>query len=276
MLLFSDALAAQFEAWLFCGQVLEYFENGPGKENFGSLQGIALRTGRQLYSEAASLMRGSLSEHDYRRLDSLIEGAVKETPIRNDKYLRGSAIESLSARLGDREYSVQSAIGRMARDLEDISGMIPIYSEQLPREVRWHAEYMLAEHDWDGRVDSIQGQIVEITAAINEITDHLDEGDLEVNVGRIRHMQEYINTLEDLVNQQRAIVLEEVDRLMLKTTGRVEAYADAKVDQATSEAYKIVDYVLLRVALTLGIALVLAIAAFLLLRRRGRSGPAAT
>ena len=153
--------------------------------------------------------------------------------------------------------------------------MIPIYSEQLPREARWHAEYILTQHDWDGRMDSIQVQIVEITDAINTITSHLDEGDLEVNVGRIRHMQEYINTLEGLVDQQRSIIMEEVDRIRLETMQEVQAFANAKLERATSKIYGIVDYVLLRVALTLGIALILAIGAFLLLRRSGTSRPTA-
>ncbi|MGB6033526.1 MAG: hypothetical protein WBH55_11890 [Bacteroidota bacterium] len=274
-LLFSDPLAAQFDTWIFCGQLLEYFEKGGGKENFDSLQPIAINASRQLSSEASNLMRGSLSEYDFTRLDSLVAVLVSNNPIENDLYLRKSAVDALSATLGKREYSVQSAIGRMARDLEDISGMIPIYAEQLPREARWHAEYILAEHDLDGRVDSIQGQIVEITAAIHEITNQLDRGDLEINVGKIRNLQEYINTLEKLVEQQRSIIMEEIDRIRLETMQSVEAYADAKIDQATSHIYDIVDYVLLRVAILLGIALILAIAAFLLLRRRGRSGPAA-
>jgi hypothetical protein len=269
-LLFSDPLAAQFDAWIFCGQVQGYFETGAGKENFGAHQPIAISASHQLFSEASKLMRGSLSENDFWRLDSMVATIVKNNPIENDLYLRKSAVDALSAMLGKREYSVQSAIGRMARDLEDISGMIPIYSEQLPREARWHAEYFLAQRDFEGRIDSIQGQIAKITAAINKITYLLDEGDLDVNVGEIRNLQEYINTLEGLVDQQRGIILEEVDRLMVKTIGRVEAYADAKVDQATAEAYRIVDYVLLRIALLALGALIIAVILVFIFRQRNR------
>jgi len=274
-LLFSDPLAAQFDAWIFCGQVLDYFEHGGGKENFGPLQPIAVRASRQLFTEASALMQASVSEHDFRRLDSLVARALRESPIQNDLYLRESAVDALSGILGSRDYSIGSAIGRIARDVEDISGMIPIYSEQLPREVRWQAEYILEEHDWDGRMDSIQRQIEETTLAINELTRHLEEGDLGVTIGRIRNLQEYINTLETIVGRERVIVMEEVDRLALRTMERVEAYADAKVDQATSEVYEIVDYVLLRVALLLALALILGIAAVLLLRRGESSRPGA-
>ncbi|MCK5571261.1 MAG: hypothetical protein KAJ12_00805, partial [Bacteroidetes bacterium] len=71
-ILFSDPLAAQFDTWIFCGRVLEYLQNGMGKGNFGPLQPIAIHASRRLFAEAAGLMRGSLSEHDFRRLDSLV------------------------------------------------------------------------------------------------------------------------------------------------------------------------------------------------------------
>jgi hypothetical protein len=269
-LLFSDPLAAQFDTWIFCGQVQGYFETGAGKENFGAHQPIAINASRQLFSEASKLMRGSLSENDFRRLDSLVVTIVENNPIENDLYLRKSAVDALSATLGKREYSVQSAIGRMARDLEDISGMIPIYSEQLPREARWHAEYLLAQHDFEGRIDSIQGEIVKITAAINEIKYLLDEGDLDVNVGEIRQLQEYINTLEELVGRGRGVVVEEVDKLTLRVMTEVETYADAKVDQATAEAYRIVDYVLLRILLLALGALIIAVILVFVFRQRNR------
>jgi hypothetical protein len=270
ILLFSDPYAARYDTWLFCGQVLDYFDGGQGKENFGELQEIAVRNSRTIYMEAGDLMREAVAEHIFVRLESQIDTAREEYPIDNDIYLRRSALKVMSETLGERDYSVQSAIGRMARDIEDIAGMVPIYSEQLPREARWQAEYLLAEYNWEGRVDSIQTQIVEITAAINEITRHLEQGDLEVNVGNIRNLQEYINTLEGLVDQQRAIILEEVDRLMVKTIGRVEAYADAKVDQATTEAYRIVDYVLLRILLLALGALIIAVILVLVFRQRNR------
>jgi hypothetical protein len=269
ILLFSDPLLAQFESWFFCGQVLAYFETGRGKENFGSLQPIALHASRRLFSEAAEMMRSSLSESDFRRLDSLISNRVRKFPIQNDIFMRESAVVELSALLGDRDYSVQSAVGRMARDTEDIAGSIPIYTSQLPREVRWQAEYLLAEHDFEGRLDSIQGQIVEITAAINEITEHLEKGDLEVNVGTIRGLQEYLNTLEKLVGRGRVVVMEEVDRIRLETMAKVEAYADSKVQEVASEVYSVVDYVLLRMVILMGVAVIAIIGTILFVRRKG-------
>ena len=271
IILFSDPLAAQFDTWIFCGQLLDYFERGAGKENFGSHQPIAIRASRQLLEESSRLMQRSIAEHEFRHLDSMFARWVEAAPIENDLYLRHSVVDTLSSVLGKRDYSFASSVGRIARDVEDISGMIPIYSQQLPREARWHAEYILAEHDWDGRVDSIQGQITEIRVAITEITRHLEEGDLDVSIGRIKHLQEYINTLEELVGRERVVVMEEVDQLALRTMDRVEAYGNAKIDWVTAEAYEIVDYILLRLLLIVAGVLIIAGGIALIIIQRSRS-----
>lgn len=128
----SDPLAAAADALAFSMQCRNYFTTGPGSNRFGEYQPIAVRAVEVNAQRLIEINRERLTAVDFDSLMSRLSRWVEKYPLTNDVFNRRSVFADLDAVLAQQDQSVGSAVGRIADDVDDLSGRLSLFAAQLP------------------------------------------------------------------------------------------------------------------------------------------------
>lgn len=289
----ADPLAALGDAWTLAIQMARYFDGGAGKELFGESQAVAVEAARSLESEAYELavsIGGSSAASEIKRdFEHWAEGhpIVDINFGRRSVMTEASAITARSLRVGG-----MSAVGQMDRTLRDIADRLTVYTDQLPKQARWHAELVIAQayrefgeklvHD----IDSIDDSAKSLDTFFNEKTPELISSEREAAVQEIRREldelfdQERVVLLEALATE-REVIFEELDQQIqvalaalrqerIETTADLDALATRTLEQSSREARALTDHFFQRALQLLVVALVGVLVIGVILRLIGR------
>ena len=264
-----DPFAAILDALAFSKQCEEYFSTGVGRDRFGEYQGIAVEAMREntrrLHDATARILKAS--SHD--TLINRTTEWVGRHPLTNHLFERSSVLLELESALWEQDYSIGSAVGRIADDVDDLSGRLSLLSAQLPREARWQGEYLLNDLALKERLAGLDGTIRILSESLAGIEEQIRHGGIVVDITGLRSLHDDLMAALERVSTERAIVLAEVDRQRLNTLGVVETRLGGSVERALTRVEAIVDRILLKI----GIALVVLLAGVALvvrmLARRG-------
>jgi hypothetical protein len=137
-------------------------------------------------------------------LEGRIRQFAAENPLGNPYFFRHSPVELLAKYLGQDQVSGLQAVGSMTELMEDMSQRLNTYSELLPRAGRWQAELMLAELSDPER-----------SAIYLEILNQLEA---------METLNAFLLNAPNLVDEQRDILLEAVDRQRIAFEAALERY----------------------------------------------------
>ena len=206
----SDPLMAWIDSRVLTYQMRDYFETGAGKNLFGEWQSLALEATRFLEDEIqrAAALAGTKAHPE---LDAGIRKFVTENPLNNPYFFRRSPVEMLATYLGQDQVSGLQAVGSMTELMEDLSQRMNVYMELLPRSGRWQAQLMLAELADPQR-----------SAIYLDILNQLEA---------METLNTFLLSAPDLVDEQREIILEAVDRQRIAFEAALERYVAGATDE---------------------------------------------
>jgi hypothetical protein len=180
----------------------------------------------------------------------------------------------------------------MDRTLRDIADRLTIYTDQLPKQARWHAELMIAQsyREFGEKlvrdIDSIDDSAKGLDTFFNETTPELISSERELVVQELRReldelfAQERVVILEALTTE-REVIFEELDqqiqvalaalrRERIETTSDLDALAARTLEQSSLEARALTDHVFRRALELLVVALVGVLVIGVILRLIGK------
>jgi hypothetical protein len=149
-----DPLVAAVDTWALAFQVKEYVETGAGRDAFGTEQSLVRAETRHLLADADASVRGmTASPKAFDAARVKVQGWVAKHPIEH-AFSSRSSVAPILAEWRSEDGNAFLAVGEVKDTIQDLSERLNTYAAQMPRQVRWQAELLVAElsdgHDLSG------------------------------------------------------------------------------------------------------------------------------
>ncbi|MHA2099118.1 MAG: hypothetical protein ACW99A_10550 [Candidatus Kariarchaeaceae archaeon] len=265
--LIDDPVAAGVDTWALCIQQYNFFTTGNGRNVFGKYQYIAVDASAELMNEMERIA------NDFRdvkyRVDAVneIKEWANEYPLKDLNFHRRSTLDLLAKALGSEEYSLGSTVGSIAIGVHDIRNQITLYTDLLPKQIKWQAEYTAYEVFGDSTMENVMQNFNTITKSTSRITDVVEETPLlveemqqstinNINNQRIATLQavtqERIALLE-AITAERIAILEDINTKRDETLNRLAEMTNDVMSKSSFFATDIIDTIFWRILILLAI-----------------------
>ena len=243
----ADPLAGAVDSWGFSYQLVQYLEEGGGRDAFGSGQALARETARELRAEADRVIESVAARpEDFSRGRVTIESWATRYPIRHTFAARPTAL-GFPAQWRAEGRDAFVAVGAASETLESLSERMNTYAALLPKLARWQAELLVSEQTGDHDVRAVLADVDALGAVARRADELLDDVPGLVS-GSASPLRELLagerRTVLDAVNGQRRETLAYVtsERLAVLAAVREERLATlAALHQERIETLKEVD-----------------------------------
>jgi hypothetical protein len=259
----SDPAAGLVDAWALCVQQRDFFADGLGRDAFGEWHDIALDASREMLDAVEEIAQDLGSPDDFSRMKGRVEAWATDHPIETVLLTRESTAPETAAVLGSTGGSVFSAVGNMADEVRDLSARISVYSELLPKQVRWQAALLLtAEASGTGILQTLYdiethaAEMKRITAFLDSVPQVISAERAavmsDITAERIAVMQELAYMLEatletiererlavmDDISEERIAAFQELDAIAVRLTEMALDEAEVRVEDAIDHFYR--------------------------------------
>jgi hypothetical protein len=266
----SDPFMSGFDGLAFSMQCREYFTTGIGKDRFGAQQQIAISAMESIERRLVEGNRLYLTSGNVDSLITITSRWAEKNPLTNNLFERTSIVKELDYLFARHDYSVGSAVGRIADDVDDLSGRLSLLAAQLPREARWQGEYLLTDLALKDRLKSLDTTIVVLRATLASLEKELGSGGLAVDITSIQPLHSTIKAALEQLGGERAIVMADLDRIRVATLADAEEAANRAVSGWLDHADAIVDRILWKIGIFLAVLFTAVALLLLYLRKTSR------
>ena len=236
-----DPHVSAADTWALAFQIKEWVETGAGREAFGAQQPLARAEARDLLAEAdASVQAMTASPKAFDAARVKVERWAAKHPIEH-AFSSRSSVAPILAEWRSEDRNAFFAAGEVTDTIQNLSERLNTYAAQLPRQVRWQAELLVAEladeYDAPGLVAAAGQAVRDVLAAEHRAV--LED----VNSQRQKAF-EYLTA--ERVAALAALSQERIEALLA-----VETLQSRAVDSAMVRLRSLVDYGLWRLAVLL-------------------------
>lgn len=290
-----EAVGALVDAWILVRQMEQLFSVGTGAAAFGPLQAQAVEVSRrsveQVREIGASIAVSPATRDEFER--KFVEPWIAEHPLQDMSFVRESPIARFAEQSRAAGDALQS-VGTIEDLAVSLSQQLRIYLADMPRQVRGEVDLMRTDMLPEERVASMEGDLHTSAAAADRLASSV-EGMPDVVLNERRIVLDEVSRQRGLVmealtiEEQRAVaavaatlaaergeLLRSIETQRLATLEWATAERRATIAEAhrevagsidalrgeraiaTDELRRIIDLELLRIALFLAAAVVLA------------------
>ena len=269
-LVILDPVAAGTDVYALCLQMDYFFRLGKGKDLFGEQQPVAIKASDEILKEMRVLANDFRDYKDREEVERLLAVWVVQNQVENLRFNRKSTLDLMAAALGSEEYGLGSTVGSIAEGVHDIRRQITIYTDFLPKHVKWQLEYELYNLIGDSTFEKTFINIDRVVYSTERITKVLEESpellkDLQKSTLAEVNRQLLV-TLATLSNE-RAIVLEaltaerlaimqEIYNQRIETLDRIDTLAQNTINQSSLFAGDAIDKIFWRALIILALVFV--------------------
>lgn len=247
-LLFTDPAGATLDGWTLSVQMRQFFTIGSGSTFFGDQQPIAIRTSEKIESIFKSYEGDSSQVERFKALEGKVEDWASTHPIEGSFYDRTSIIPHMEQFHVDINEGAIGSIEALSADVRSLSTNINLLAAQVPREARWHSEYLLSELGAEPRLTMLETEITSMTGALARLAALLERGDLTLDIRSFQLLHEDLLRLEERLAEERELILNDVNRQRTETLERTEAMVERSLAFTQSNATDLIDHLVWRVA----------------------------
>jgi hypothetical protein len=266
-LVIMDPVASGTDFYALCLQMDHFFRLGNGKDLFEEQQQLAINASENILKEFRKVADDFRDYKDREEIERLLAVWVIQNPIKNLKFNRKSTLDLMAQALGSEEYGLGSTVGSMAEGIHDLRRQVTIYTDFLPKHVKWQLEYELYSLMGDSTIENTFNNIDRVVYSTERITKVLEDSPELVKELQRSTMSEInkqlLVTLSTLANE-RAIVLEaltaervaimqEIYIQRIETLDRIDTLAQSTINQSTLFAGDVIDKIFWRLLIILGI-----------------------
>jgi hypothetical protein len=278
----KDPFVAFVDMTVFNYQMKLYYEEGAGKDLFGEFQDIAVRASDTLYRDLMEIGRNLTPDRDISQGVKLIEDFAEQNPINSSYFIRRSTLPLMSSIQEVEKVTFKSLAEGMAQSLDELSTRLNAYTEILPKQVRWQAEYLLnnalTNPDLTDRLDSLT-HLLERSVLLLEYTPELIDDQRSTLMQELRGeriavlqaiKQERIAVLDE-IRKERAIVMQLLsDEITLQREAsfqELNSLTGQSIDLSFNNLENIVDTIFWRTVVLLFIFLVVIVIGIIIYKR---------
>jgi hypothetical protein len=187
-----EAVAALLDAWTFVRQMDFFLREGSGSNAFGALQPEALEVFGRLLAQMREIATSIAVSSEARTAfeHRIIDLWVVEHPLRDITFVRESPVARFAEQSAARGDAFQS-VGTIEEVVSNLSQQARIYLAELPRQVHGEIDLLRSDLLPPERLDSVQS---------------------DLHVGAAASIAATAETVAELIRQERQLVLDEVSR----------------------------------------------------------------
>jgi hypothetical protein len=272
-LFLSDPLAALIDISALVVQMEYFFDHGKGSLLFGESQSIAVQTAQALNSEILEIWthaRGGVAVDSVEILTSPITVWAEKYPIEDISFLRRSVSDTLFSQLNSKSLGLQETVGSIAVSAYDIRERLTIYTDQMPKQARWQAEYLIDRKLNDEQLKRSFDNFERISKSIDRMTRIIEQSpDLADRLQystMARLTAERIAVMEAL-SKERMAVLDDFQRQRLAAMKDVENLTQNILSESETMAESLINHFYWRLLQILVLIYLVSLITFILLKR---------
>ncbi len=246
---YHDPLVSILDLWAFTVQLVTFYRDGPGRNDFGPWQDQVVTTLERfppvLRSRALRLVTDTTSV----RADSIITRWAAANPITGEIRQRPWMADTLSTIYQSQGMGAAGAMGVMAERISNLSDRIAIYYALLPDQMRWEGEVFLEDIvarnaglrlalDSVVSISASLGRVVEIAETGSPLIDSLLE---TVRMDARLLIAETLDSVDVIrlaamgdVDREIAIVLAAVQQERIAVMATIDTLTQARIDQSVN------------------------------------------
>ena len=266
----NDPMASGVDAWILSAQILQYFEDGFGKDLFGEYQDIAITASNYIVNDFEKLAKDLKGTDDISKGQKIVMEWVKENPIKNNKFLRVSSLDEVAKIIGSVNYDLGTTVGNIAVSVDELKNQVTFYTNFLPKQIKWQAQYELINFLGDSLIEKSVNNIDRVILSTERISKMIEESPelvreihlstmVEIDKQRLETLeiisQERIAILE-AVTRERIAILNDVNRERIETLDRIEKMTENMLIRSSVFASDIIDSLFWRVLILFGIGFI--------------------
>jgi hypothetical protein len=238
-----DPAVAIIDGWAFSIQMVDYFESGNGKNQFGRWQPVALDASNKLESKVRQIIAGTLPEGGIHPLKEKIQSWASDHPIEGDFIYRDTTAPELARIIGDQAMDTLQTVGSLAVGIEELADQLTTYLNLLSKQARWQVELVAAEASNPPELQRALKTAIEITRSLNQLVSLAEQS--PAMVARERE------TIFKSLQQEREELLTKIDQQRRATLASLKQERMAIVDALHSERQTIMENIQLEREVTL-------------------------
>ena len=135
-----DPYTAQFDSWVLCYQMVDYFETGPGMAALGESSPIAVTACRRLEEQMNQVAASMTISGDVTKGRTFAKNWAGSHPIKHSISDRETTLSRVLERDIGGALSTGQVVAEVTTTVDDLNRRLEIYSDQVVRQARWEAE----------------------------------------------------------------------------------------------------------------------------------------
>ena len=269
-LVILDPVAAGIDLYALSIQMNHFFTMGNGKDLFGEQQNIAIKASENILREMRLISDEFRSPAMREKTEQTLQNWTAENPIENINFNRRSTFGVLAKALGSQNYNLGETVGSIAEGVYDIRRQITIYTDFVPKQVKWQLQLSAYQLVTDSLVEKSFNNFDRIIRSIERITSVAEETPeliKEIQLSTLKEInKQLIITLNILSNEreiiltsltsERIAVLENIDKQRIASFDNLEQLTNGAINKSSVFASDIIDKIFIMVLILLVIVFV--------------------
>ena len=271
-----DPFGGMVDAAVLCIQMSDFFDHGKGKHAFGGHQEIAIRATAVLMDNIRRIAGTLSAERDISEGEDLLQSYAKEHPLQSMYFVRENALFLYEDYGAATKMGFKGIAETLTANMEDLMSRMNLYTENLPKQIRWQSELMVAEMskaiEIEGKMDSVAQVMFGRTDSlvngyleqVNDLTDRslavvdsqrvIITGDITRERAIILQAvrKERLETI-DAIQNEREIILDRLSEERVTAFAEIDRLTTKSIDQSMQEVDSLVDHIFNKIYLLAGL-----------------------
>ena len=226
----SDPLGAMMDVWVLSEQMIDFFTDGAGKDEFGEHQDIAVATSQRIHDNVMKVVDASTKEgFETGKGSQFVHQWAREHPIESLQFARLSPVVQYAALVSKGGRGGLDAVIDMGESMTDLMNRISIYAAHTPKQARWEAHLILDDLKRDPQTLALLSDVHGSMEAIDQMSDVAVDMESILTQQREAAFEDIHAQLQialDRLTQEREAILAVVETERVAVTGDLNAFAD--------------------------------------------------
>ena len=238
-----DPAVAILDTWAFSMQMVNYFELGEGKEDFGQWYQIAHDSSLRLERKLEQLVASGMPDGNIDTLKVDFKSWVLEHPIARDFIYRDTVVSVLAEIIGKQKIDTLHSVGNLDIRMVRVADQLSIYVNLVTKQARWQAELVLAETFEKQDAKEAVSTLVGLADSLNQISPVVAEFPELIAQER----KAFLDTLKT----ERETILQSIDKQRIATLSEIDLFSNRIQTATMDQGKQLIDYLFVRALLLL-------------------------
>jgi hypothetical protein len=238
-----NPFTAVLDTWVLLYQMADYFETGPGREEFGPAASRAVDTCLHMENEFNQIISTFPKSRDATKVRVFAKKWAKDHPIRFAIRDRETTLSRVTEQDIGIKWSTGTLIVEVATTADDINRQMQIYSDHLFRQATWEAELLKLDLPSTDAVFPLAQRAVKSSERAVDALDDLAPSiktAVEAGTNAADAVTKFTSDVAKLVPSERKAAVDAINQDLRETLRFIDRERAASFDQMSQERIALV------------------------------------